>query len=160
MACQEGWFDCHPPTELPWQRFLVHGDELDLEGLPDEEIDLRVESVTGAAEAHLERGKGRREATLQVAGTALIRGRAMHESGNPVLEGKACLSVPSNGDVLRCVPIDDGRFELPKLAPRALRLTVSALGMVSYVRDVDLRESARVDLGDVVLPDKRRDLSR
>jgi hypothetical protein len=30
MACQEGWFDCDPPAELPWQRFLVHGNELDL----------------------------------------------------------------------------------------------------------------------------------
>jgi hypothetical protein len=61
--------DCVDSPGFPWQRFRVHGQEVDLLGVPDEELDLRVETALGNAEAHVAAGGGSRNVTIRLTGT-------------------------------------------------------------------------------------------
>jgi hypothetical protein len=144
--------DCYP-SRLPWQRFRTHGEDLDLDGVSEEEMDVRVETPLGNAEARLAAGAGSRDVTIHLVGTAGVRGRGLYSTGNPI-DGRACLSVRENGDELRCVAITNGTFELSRLPPGPSRLTVSAMGMLPYVRDLDSKDGEIVDVGDVTLPDE------
>jgi len=59
--------DCAPSRGLPWQRFRFHGAEVDLDGVPDEALDVRVETPTKNAEMRLAAGPGARNVVLELA---------------------------------------------------------------------------------------------
>src|SRR5207237_3560297 len=86
--------DCVPTRGLPWQRFRFHGAEVDLEGVPDEALDVRVESPMGAVEAHLPPKSGGKDVTLAIAGSGTIRGRADSAERGQIPSGRACLLDP------------------------------------------------------------------
>jgi len=146
--------DCAPSRGLPWQRFRFHGSEVDLDGVPDEPLDVRVESPVGSAETRIETGA--RDVVLTVAGGATIRGLARYAQNGQTAEGRACLSDQLIGDELRCVSFSDGKFEIKGVAAGVRRLTVFSSETHPYVHEVEVREGEVVDVGDVELSSKNR----
>ena len=146
--------DCYPSRGLPWQRFRVHGGEIDLDGVPDDPVDLRAETKMGNAEARIAPDRNARNVMLAVAGRATIRGLARYAQNGRIAPGRVCLSDPLTGDELRCVSFEDGRFDLTGLPAGPRRLTVTSFDTRPWVRDVEAREGEILDLGDIQLPSK------
>jgi len=61
--------DCAPSRGLPWQRFRFHGSEVDLDGVPDEPLYVRVDTPVGNAEMRLTPAAGPKNVVLDVAGS-------------------------------------------------------------------------------------------
>jgi len=146
--------DCYPSRGLPWQRFRVHGGEIDLDGVPDEPVDLRAETKMGNAETRIAPDRSARNVMLAVAGRATIRGLARYAQNGRTAAGRVCLSDPLTGDELRCVSFEDGGFDLAGLPAGRRRLTITSFDTRPWVREVEAREGEILDLGHIQLPSK------